>query len=372
MTLDTETPKSWHEEGFVVNPTALFMSAENNLEVIDLPYEGLRLRLFSNTTAKTLVDRLRRSPSNLTLEEISSPTIWRLFTTRAILPARFENVVKYGLTSEARAYTSWKNVDFEELKPQPVIIGSAVDFAQVGERTSFVGPLLIRKSLSKNIQDIGNVHWLPIDSIENYGNRLSYCIWLCKLQNSLPIILGGDHSLTKYSFEEHKRYINGNIGLIHIDAHNDLGVFNLNNPDPLMHSNVIAHIAHSGCDFIAQAGLRHQQIIDKNSIFSTPLYQLSDQNSVIDFKMYIERIFNIHPNTPVYLSIDIDCIDPSIAPEVTTPLKGGLKESSLITMISMVFSQFKVEGIDLVEVASTNTDTNRAADIAARVVDYFA
>lgn len=303
-------------------------------------------------------------PSEITVDEIQL-----LISLRLLVPKRFSACIDQGITSEARSYSDVKITRFEEIQPGLALIGSAVDYAQVGDRSSFVGPKEIRKYLDGLAQDIGNVAWFTSDNIETYGARVSYCMYLCRIMKSFPIVIGGDHSITKFCFREVTYSCNTEIGLIHFDAHNDLGdIKSENNLDNLMHSNVISHISEMPCSFIAQVGVRDSQLLKGNQSIDTPLYQLQDSlcEEYIDF---LDNVENIHANTPIYLSIDIDCLNPTFAREVAAPLGGGISDELLVNMVDYIFRRFDVVGMDIVEVCGSETKENNAAKSAARVIE---
>lgn len=355
-------------EGFVINSKA-FISDEGKYLSIKLSYEGILLKFRKKSIIAELILWMLDHesvdyPENITIRELRE-----LISLRLIIPNRFSLCVEQGVTSEARSYSDFNITNFESISLGMVIIGSAVDYAQVGDRTSFVGPKEIRRYLRNSIQDAGNVAWFTSDSLVTYGLRVAYCMYLCHLKNSFPIVLGGDHSITKFCFQEVVNNCNSSIGLIHFDAHNDFGdTESESNLDNLMHSNVIAHISQMDCEFIAQIGLRKNQIISVNKPSSCPVYQLQDSESS-RFSKYVGNIIQKHPKVPVYLSVDIDCLDPEIADEVAAPLKGGINGEQLVDMVRNIFERFNVVGMDIVEVCNSNSGVNNAAKIAARIIE---
>lgn len=351
----------------MINNKALFSDEAEHLSV-KLPYEGLLLKPQKQSSIARLLLWLLNEGSGEFPKEITFQELRILICLRLIIPKRFSLCAQLGITSEARSYENLKVTNFQEIKSGVVLIGSAVDYAQVGDRSSFVGPKEIRKYVRSSIQDVGNVAWFTSDSIDTYGLRVAYCMYLCYLKNSLPIVLGGDHSITKFCFREVVINYGSSIGLIHFDAHNDLGdTESENNLGNLMHSNVIAHVSQKDCEFVAQIGLRRNQMISRSPI-PPPLYQLQDSECGGSSE-YLADVSQKHPNKPVYISVDIDCLDPKVAGEVAAPLEGGIDADQLIMMIRQVFSKFNVIGMDLVEVCGASSGDNNAAKVAARIIE---
>ena len=70
----------------------------------------------------------------------------------------------------------------------------------------------------------------------------------------------------------------------------------------------------------------------------------------------------------VYLSIDLDCIDPGIAPGVSVPAPGGLTPLELIFLVKKACQNLNVVGLDIVELTPDFDLNNNTANIAARIL----
>jgi arginase family enzyme len=69
-----------------------------------------------------------------------------------------------------------------------------------------------------------------------------------------------------------------------------------------------------------------------------------------------------------YISIDIDVLDPSVAPGTGTPLVGGMMQSTLHALLTALIRRTKVVGFDIVEVNPMLDINNRTSDLAIEII----
>ena len=77
---------------------------------------------------------------------------------------------------------------------------------------------------------------------------------------------------------------------------------------------------------------------------------------------------NVEPDSHVYLSIDLDCIDPVFAPGVSVPTAAGLMPLELIFLVKKVCSNLRIVGFDLVELCPDYDLNYNSANIGARLL----
>jgi agmatinase len=70
----------------------------------------------------------------------------------------------------------------------------------------------------------------------------------------------------------------------------------------------------------------------------------------------------------IYISIDLDCLDPAFAPGVSVPSPGGLSSMDLIFLLSKTISSGNIVGIDIVELSPDFDVGGMTASIAARIL----
>lgn len=176
-------------------------------------------------------------------------------------------------------------------------------------------------------------------------------------EGTVPIVLGGDHSVTVPSFNAALgRY--PDVRMLYLDAHPDL--YAEFEGDPFSHACVVARILDMdgmAGDRITQAGVRawtpdQLETAEKHGIQTLPMGEMEG--------------FVYETPKPVYLSLDIDVLDPAFAPGVGNPVPGGLSSRALISLIQSLDAN--VVGMDLVEVNPLLDRANVTSVAAARLV----
>ena len=176
-----------------------------------------------------------------------------------------------------------------------------------------------------------------------------------------PVIVGGEHSVSIGAFNAFgKRY--KDLTILQLDAHSDLR--QEYEGSPLNHACVMAR-AREITD-ITQVGIRsmceiEKPYLDKERVFFT--YQLQD------FKRRIPEILDTL-NDNVYITIDLDILDPGIMPSTGTPEPDGLSYRQVMDLLTAVTSSRNVVGFDVVELCPK--PGNPAPDfLAAKIIYQF-
>jgi len=192
---------------------------------------------------------------------------------------------------------------------------------------------------------------------------------------AIPIVFGGDHSITWPSataVAEVRRP--GSIGIVHFDAHadtadEDWGVLN-GHGTPMR--RLIESGAVAGRNFV-QVGLRgywppppviawmHEQGLRWHLMTEI---EARGAEAVIDDA--IEEALD-GPDT-IYLSVDIDVVDPGMAPGTGTPEPGGLLPRELLRAVRRIVGRVDLAGMDVVEVSPPYDWAESTAQLANRVV----
>jgi len=168
------------------------------------------------------------------------------------------------------------------------------------------------------------------------------------------ISIGGDHSISYPIIDAYNHYFE-NINILHFDAHPDL-YDNFEN-NPYSHASPFARILENNLTKkLIQIGIRtmnHHQQEQANK------YKVQ----VIDMKNFRSNI-KLEFNGPVYISIDLDGLDPSFAPGVSHPEPGGLSTRDVLSIVSEV--KRDVIGADIVEYNPKKDLNNITAITAAK------
>ena len=184
-----------------------------------------------------------------------------------------------------------------------------------------------------------------------------------------PLCLGGDHAITigpVLALAE--RY--PDAGVLQIDAHLDLR--DTWNGSRYNHACVMRRVADEARLPFVQVGIRsfspeeHRYVVENGL---RPVYaHRIDPND----PGWIEDIVDRLPSQ-VYITIDLDGLDPSVVPGTGTPEPGGLSYRQLVALIRAVGARRRVVGADineLVKIPGTQVSEFTAARIAAKIIVY--
>jgi agmatinase len=176
----------------------------------------------------------------------------------------------------------------------------------------------------------------------------------------IPIALGGDHSIT-YPILRAVRRTQPKLTILHLDAHSDL--YDEFEGDRFSHACPFARIMEEKLtDRLVQVGIRTQtsHLREQGKRFGV---------EVFDMRALAERSWP-RISGPVYLSLDLDVLDPAFAPGVSHWEPGGLSTREVIDIIGSVSGT--LVGADVVEYNPVRDPTGVTAMVAAKLVKEIA
>jgi len=187
--------------------------------------------------------------------------------------------------------------------------------------------------------------------------------------NKKIICIGGNHSITLPIVEALSRF-HERIGVIHVDAHPDCQI------DYFPYGDVMGAVSNlPEVKKIAMLGLRNWSKYEYESISQNPKIKAIPMKNITHQKMCViaEEIENHFEHCDViYVTFDIDAIDPAYAPGTGCIEPGGLTAREAIEFIQHIAKNEKVIGMDLVEI-NPNKDINDMTSIlGAKLVFEFA
>ncbi len=189
----------------------------------------------------------------------------------------------------------------------------------------------------------------------------------------VPAVIGGDHSITLPSATAVADAVGrGRLGVVHFDAHADTAAESFGNP--LSHGTPMRRLIESGAvpgrNFV-QIGLRGYW--PPREVFEWMRDQgmrwhLMEEIWRLGIAEVVRRAVAEAMDGPelIYISVDIDVLDPGFAPGTGTPEPGGLSPVDLLRAIRQVALRTKVVGMDVVEVAPANDPAELTAQNANR------
>lgn len=182
-------------------------------------------------------------------------------------------------------------------------------------------------------------------------------------EGRMLVALGGEHSITHPLVQAHRRKW-PDLCVLQIDAHADLR-------DEYMGS---AHNHACPMRRILEMGI-HVTAVGVRSVDETeaPLLDGPLRKTFLDiqtrdcFRDFIPRIIESLPGNHVYLTVDLDGLDPAIAPAVGTPVPGGLSWYDTLALVRSLSREKTVVGADVVELMPRE-DLHGTDSLAARLV----
>jgi agmatinase len=191
----------------------------------------------------------------------------------------------------------------------------------------------------------------------------------------VPIVIGGDHSITYPSATAvADAYGRGKVGMVHFDAHADTG--NSTWGDLASHATPMRRLIESGAipgrNFV-QIGLRGYWPERETFAWMTAqgmrwhlMGELLDRGVETVIGQGIQEALD-GPEF-IYLSVDIDVLDPGFAPGTGTPEPGGMQPADLLRAIRNVSLRTKLVGMDVVEVSPPYDHAEITAQNANRCI----
>jgi len=263
------------------------------------------------------------------------------------------------------------------------IIGAATDDLVSDRPGTRFGPRAIRAAgcppgphLSAGIDafaalsvvDYGDAAVLPADPLASH-EAIERTVGEVLAAGAIPVILGGDHSIAEPDIRA-VAATHGPVGLVHFDAHTDTGteVFGTERSHGTPMYRLVEQGAVDPARYV-QIGLRgywpgEREFDWQRSKGITSLFMHDVRALAIE--EVVGRTVGVIGDGPVFLSIDIDVLDPSVAPGTGTPEPGGMGAAELMWAVRSLATELELVGAELVEVIPTAVGS---ADITALAAD---
>jgi agmatinase len=181
------------------------------------------------------------------------------------------------------------------------------------------------------------------------------------------ILLGGEHSVTVGAVRAWSRNAS-TLSVLHLDAHADLRPSYENSE--YNHACVMARILET-CPAVS-VGIRSLSLEAYQRIRVEKLHVYT-MHRIRNEDWWMEAALS-HLRDPVYITVDLDVLDPSVLPGVGTPEPGGLGWEEILRFLQLVFSKRKVVAFDVVELCpKSNSDISPfiAAKLIYRMMGYW-
>ena len=291
----------------------------------------------------------------------------------------------WGVTAETFGGAKYLE-DARELGGQDVVfVGAPYDGGTTYRPGTRFGPEALRRvsaspynpgygiDLSKSLDmaDLGNIQVIP-SNLEKSFDQIAKAMSYIAEREVFPVVLGGDHAIGYPNVRGISPYIDGNIGIIHFDRHADISEEAL---DERMHGSPFFHatnIPNAPPTNLVQIGVGGWS--SPPEWFKTGRERQTTMITVDDIDKYgIHRVIEYALEiawknaSAVWLSFDIDSLDPAFAPGTGTPVAGGLTPREVFQMIRAIAREGLV-GMELVEVSPPYDHADITAILGATII----
>jgi arginase len=250
------------------------------------------------------------------------------------------------------------------------------------------------------VEDLGDVSQADRANLDPGNPRMHYLDEILRVNEEVAakinqvvggqrkaVVLGGDHSINLGAVSGASVALNGQLGLIYLDAHGDM-----NTDETTLSGNVHGmHLAslmgfgadelknlHSETVKIAKDNLLHiggsdfdqaeLDLIENEDLRAFTLFDLLSQNLAPLLKM-IDDLGTRVPN--IWVSLDLDVIDQVYAPGAGMPNAKGLTYREIATIAEYVGKKCNVIGIDVVEYNPLQDIDNKTAELGIELIAKF-
>ncbi|WP_366924566.1 agmatinase [Metallumcola ferriviriculae] len=254
-----------------------------------------------------------------------------------------------------------------------VLIGAPMDFTVSFRPGTRLGPQqmrnvsdgleeyshdLGRELVETKFFDSGDLE-LPFGNVSRSLDIIGGAIRDILKEGQMPFLLGGEHLVSFPAVEAvYNKY--QDLVVLHFDAHADLRTDYLG--ESQSHATVIRKVSELiGGQNVYQFGIRSG---------TKEEFAYARDNTNLYYKTVKDALAEVLPTIkgrPVYLTIDIDVLDPAFAPGTGTPEPGGICSRELFESIYLLKGQ-RVVGMDLVEVSPFGDETWRTALAGAKII----
>ncbi|HEY2175476.1 MAG TPA: agmatinase [Mycobacteriales bacterium] len=224
------------------------------------------------------------------------------------------------------------------------------------------------------VLDAGDVE-MPPGEVEKSLEALDDAVTTVSAAGAIPLVLGGDHSIALPDVTGVARTVGwGRVSVVHFDAHADTGDTQFGSL--YGHGQPMRRLVESGAvrgDRFLQIGLRgywpDPQVLAWMAEQGFRSYEMSEVVAR-GIDTCLSEAFAIATDDcdGVFLSVDIDVVDPGMAPGTGTPEPGGLTGRQLLDAVRRCALELPVVGLDVVEVSPPYDNADVTVMLANRVV----
>jgi len=235
--------------------------------------------------------------------------------------------------------------------------------------------------------DPGNPRMHYLEEILRVNNELAQKVEASVKSSDKTVVIGGDHSINLGAVSGASAALNGNLGLIYLDAHGDMNtdettltgnihgmhlasllgfgapeLRDLHNPGTKIAKQNLLHIGGSDFD---EAEL---ELIKNEELPAFTLFDLLSKNLAPLLQMIDDLVSRVEN---IWVSLDLDVIDRIYAPGAGMPNAKGLTYREIATIAEYIGDKCNVIGIDVVEYNPLQDEDRKTAELGIELVAKF-
>lgn len=222
--------------------------------------------------------------------------------------------------------------------------------------------MVLDKTLDVTLFDFGDIEVIQ-GNFKKTSSNIQFTISELLDKNIVPIAVGGEHTI---SYGVLKALDVENTTAIHFDAHMDLRDEYMG--EKYSHAAVMRRIFDLNPNDMIQIGVRSSSSDEISFAKENNITYFMSHEVNENIELVKETIRNIEG--PLYVSVDMDVLDPAYAPSVGTPTPCGLNPFQLESLIHCLKDK-EVIGFDLVEVSSTKIGDITSINAAKVIYDFL-
>jgi agmatinase len=277
--------------------------------------------------------------------------------------------------------------NLDELKADFAVLGVPFDEGTWGQPGERYGPRDLRESSQEYNHDLTEgfyyidgdrtvlkgKHWVDVGDVLLYptvpaqtNDKITAAVKKIIEKKAFPVVLGGDHSITFPVLRAVDASLGKDVTLVHFDAHLDTWNGEPGNLDHASWVNRAAQLPH--VKKIVQVGMRGLAN-DPEAIGNARKIHTSIVTSEQIHTKGVEwALAQIPASENIYISLDVDVMDPSLAPGTGTLEPDGLNFRELDELLKGVAGKGRLVGFDVVEVNPYRDPSGRTAQTAVRLM----
>ena len=266
-----------------------------------------------------------------------------------------------------------------EKGPEELRKNNLIDIFEENHTVYDLGDIEVEKA---NAEDkfLSNSKLKYLDQVVNANNNLATKVLEALENNTLPFIVGGDHSLALGSIAGSSQFLGNDLAVIWIDAHGDINTHETT-PSGNIHGMPLAASMGIGYEKLTSIFFNNFKVKPEN-VFILACRDLDEGEIELIDKLDINVWKNHDINNKgidkvvkellslisskniknIHLSYDIDCLDPEYVPGTGTPVSDGLSFSESKSLLEAILGTSLVKSIDFVEYNPDLDQNNRTKE----------